>query len=191
GLLECFAADRLTVAAPVLAAANLEPAQWRALLGHADQETRRFVETLHPELGAHQEPDATEALVEAEPPPKRAKPREPAAEPAKREPSGPSLSDVVARIERRRRNREQLTTTSAGPAQMPGAPSLFRWECGPSGEIAWIEGAPRGALIGRSLARSQDDSGGGVDEDIVRAFAMRAPFRDAMLSVPGDGQVSE
>ncbi len=190
GLLECFAADRLTVAAPVLAAANLEPAQWRALLGHADQETRRFVETLHPELGAHQEPDATEALVEAEPPPKRAKPREPAAEPAKREPSGPSLSDVVARIERRRRNREQLTTTSAGPAQMPGAPSLFRWECGPSGEIAWIEGAPRGALIGRSLARSQDDSGGGVDEDIVRAFAMRAPFRDAMLSVPGDGQVS-
>jgi signal transduction histidine kinase len=73
---------------------------------------------------------------------------------------------------------------------MPGAPGLFRWECGPSGEIGWIEGAPRGALIGRSIARSQDDSGGTVDEDVVRAFAMRSPFRDAMLSVAGDGQVA-
>ena len=50
GLLECFAADRLAVAAPVLAAASLDPAQWRAILAHADDETRRFVETLHPEL---------------------------------------------------------------------------------------------------------------------------------------------
>src|SRR5215213_8558987 len=34
GLLECFAADKLAVAAPVLAAASLDPAQWRALLEH-------------------------------------------------------------------------------------------------------------------------------------------------------------
>jgi hypothetical protein len=190
GLLECFAADRMTVAAPVLAAASLEPAQWRALLGHADEETRRFVETLHPELGAHQEPDPTEALVEREPPaPRRAK-REPAPEPKKQAPAGPSLGDVVARIERRRRSREQQAGVATGSAQLPGAPSLFRWECGPSGEIAWIEGAPRGALIGRSIARAHDDSGGGIDAEAVRAFAMRAPFRDALLSVPGDGQVS-
>jgi hypothetical protein len=197
GLLECFASDRLTVSAPVLAAASLEAAQWRALLGDTDDETRRFVETLHPELGAHAEPDATEALVEPEPmaapkPAPRPSSREPAPEPARREPSGPSLSDVVARIERRRRSREQqqVGATAIGPAQMPGAPALFRWECGPSGEIGWIEGAPRGALIGRSIGRMEDDSGGKVDEEVVRAFAMRAPFRDSLLSVPGDGQVS-
>ena len=60
-----------------------------------------------------------------------------------------------------------------------GSPALFRWECGPGGEIAWVEGAPRGPLIGRSIARAQDDDGERVDEEVARAFAMRAPFRDA------------
>ena len=32
GLLEYFASDRLPVSAPILAAATLDPAQWRALL---------------------------------------------------------------------------------------------------------------------------------------------------------------
>jgi signal transduction histidine kinase len=74
------------------------------------------------------------------------------------------------------------------PAQMPeGAPSLFRWECGPSGEIAWVDGAPRGAIIGRTIARVQEDDGDSIDEEVVRAFAMRAPFRDADLTLAGDG----
>src|SRR5438128_1361491 len=68
-----------------------------------------------------------------------------------------------------------------------GSPSLFRWECGPSGEIAWVDGAPRGALIGRSIARVREDDGDRVDEEVVRAFGMRAPFRDAEMTVSGDG----
>jgi len=193
GLLECFAADKLTVSAPVLAAASLEPAQWQALLATADDETRRFVETLHPELTAVAEPDATDALVEPAPAkpaptPAPAPPRKPA-ERRPRRPAGPSLSDVVARIERRRQTREaQAAAAPASPAAAPGAPALFRWECGPSGEIAWIEGAPRGALIGRSIARN--DNGSRVADEVMRAFAMRAPFRDSSLTVPGDGSVS-
>lgn len=190
GLLECFAADKLAVSAPVLAAASLEPAQWRALLGNADEETRRFVETLHPELTAPPEPDLTETLVESAPAeePKPAAPRKPTERRA-RGPAGPSLHDVVARIERRRRSRElQAEAGQARPAVAAGAPALFRWECGPSGEIAWVEGAPRGALIGRSIARS--DNGAKVGEDAARAFAVRAPFRDSTLTVPGDGLVS-
>ena len=188
GLLECFAADKLTVSAPVLAAASLDAGQWRTLLASADEETRRFMETLHPELAAAAEPDATEALVERAPPekPERPAPRKPA-ERRPRTPAGPSLSDVVARIERRRRTREQKAV-AAGTAVPLGAPALFRWECGPSGEIAWVEGAPRGALIGRSIARS--DNGARVAEEVMRAFAMRAPFRDSVLTVPGDGLVS-
>ncbi|HEX6603917.1 MAG TPA: histidine kinase dimerization/phospho-acceptor domain-containing protein [Sphingomicrobium sp.] len=188
GLLECFANDRLTVSAPVLAAASLEPAQWRALLAGADEETRRFVETLHPEISESRIEDSSEALVERapEPPPAPA----PAVAPAG---AGPSLSDVVARIERRRRSREQQRAggpPGPGLAADGGAPTLFRWECGPSGEIAWIEGAPRGALIGRTLARVEDESGARVDEEAVRAFAMRAPFRDASFRLPGEGLVS-
>jgi len=189
-LLECFAADKLSVSAPILAAASLDPAQWRALLASADDETRRFVETLHPELTAMPEPDATDALVESAPPETPALPsRKPATE-RRRQPAGPSLSEVVARIERRRRGREQPAAPAGTVAAAQGAPALFRWECGPSGEIGWIEGAPRGALIGRSIARTHDDAGGRVDPDAVRAFAMRAPFRDTVLTVPGDGIVS-
>jgi hypothetical protein len=187
GLLECFAADRLAVSAPVLAAATLEPAQWSALLESADAETRRFVETLHPEISAAQEAELTEALVE----PEREKPK-PTRAPSAEAPGGPSLSDVVARIERRRRSRGLAQPEGAGAAAAPfaGAPVLFRWECGPGGEIAWVEGAPRGALVGRSIARIPDNEGNRLDEDVVRAFALRAPFRDGSMVIAGDGAVS-
>jgi hypothetical protein len=171
GLLEYFASDCLPVAAPVLAAATLDPDQWRALLAVADDETRNFVETLHPELATAPALDLTEMLVE---------PAEVAPPPA-----GPSLSEVVARIERRRRARTASPAAHNGAAGGAAAsPSLFRWECGPSGEIAWVEGAPRGPLIGRSIARANGD---GVDLEVVRAFAMRAPFRDAAFMLGGEG----
>jgi hypothetical protein len=185
GLLEYFASDRLNVSAPVLAAANLDPAQWRALLAAADDETRRFVETLHPGAtsaapAAREESEPVTAR-EAGPPPAPA-----GASPA------PSLHDVVARIERRRRSREvQRVGLATADAAIPaGMPTLFRWECGPSGEIAWVDGAPRGPLIGRTIARVHEDDGDRVDEEVVRAFAMRAPFRDRELTVAGKGLVA-
>lgn len=190
-LLECFAADKLSVSAPILAAASLDGAQWRVLLAGADDETRRFVEALHPELTAPPEPDATDALVEPAPvEPAPPSPDRRSATDRRKQTAGPSLSEVVARIERRRRGREQPEAPAGAVAAPSGAPALFRWECGPSGEIGWIEGAPRGALIGRSIARSHDDAGGRVDPEAVRAFALRAPFRDTVLTVPGDGIVS-
>jgi hypothetical protein len=190
GLLECFAADKLTVSAPVLAAASLEPAQWRSLLERADTETRKFVETLHPELLAPVTDEATDALVEPAPAAEAKAPARRATDRRAAPKAGPSLHDVVARIERRRRTRDQQASTEqAGPAVL-GAPALFRWECGPSGEISWVEGAPRGALIGRSIARGRDEGGSQVAEDVTRAFAMRAPFRDSALTVPGDGLVA-
>lgn len=206
GLLECFAADRLTVSAPVLAAAKLVPTQWHELLRNVDEETRRFVETLHPELGSPPEPEFTDTLVEQRPEPEpeeippetadEALPSPPSPPPAAETPPhyvAPSLSDVVARIERRRRSREKkLPAMPAAPSSVvqAGAPALFRWECNPSGDIAWVEGAPRGALIGRSIAKAHENGGERVDEEVARAFAIRAPFRDRSMSVPGDGLVS-
>jgi hypothetical protein len=183
-LLEYFASDRLAVAAPVLAAATLDAAQWRALIANADQETRRFVETLHPEIAAGPGTDLTEALIET-PAEKEA------ASPEQRPPAGPSLSEVVARIERRRRNRAlQPTASWAAPGAAAGSPAMFRWECGASGDIAWVEGAPRGPLIGRSIARKQEQNGDVVAAEVVRAFAVRSPFRDATLAIAGEGPVA-
>jgi hypothetical protein len=182
GLLEYFASDGLSVSAPVLAAATLDPAQWRALLSVADEETRGFVETLHPELRAEPPLDLTDTLVEAA--------AEHAAEPSAPPPASPSLHDVVARIERRRKSRFPAPRPSSAGAVGEASPALFRWECGPGGDIAWVEGAPRGALIGRSIARAKDSDGGHVDREVVRAFTLRAPFRDAALTLAGDGVVA-
>ena len=181
GLLEYFASDSLAVAAPVLAAATLDSAQWQALLGVGDDETRRFIETLHPEIKAEPAADLTETLVEP------AKPQAEAEPPAH---ATSSLHDVVERIERRRRSRAAMRRTgvTAAPSERP--PALFRWECGPGGEIAWVDGAPRGAMIGRSIARSQNGEGDQVHPDVVRAFSLRAPFRDGALIVAGEGLLS-
>jgi hypothetical protein len=191
GLLEYFASDRPAVSAPVLAAATLDTGQWRALLEIADPETRRFVETLHPEvkpaLGEVGRAEASEAPIElteqlveaiAEP------------GPAPEKPEVPSLHDVVQRIERRRRGRMAQQENDATGDNGANPLGLFRWECGPSGDIAWVEGAPRGPLIGRSIARASEVEGDRIDTQVVRAFAMRAPFRDAALSVAGDGPVA-
>jgi hypothetical protein len=179
GLLEYFASDRLAVSAPVLAAATLDVGQWQVLLRSADEETRRFIETLHPEL-------KSEALLD--PSDKYLEPAETAV--AVASPAAPSLHDVVARIERRRRNRAAPGVAADHKPLPEGSPALFRWECGPGGEIAWVEGAPRGPLIGRSIARPNDGKGDRIDEEVVRAFTMRAPFRDASLTVAGSGRVS-
>jgi hypothetical protein len=187
GLLEYFASDSLAVSAPVLAAASLEPEQWRAVLAAADEETRRFVHTLHPEIAAAPKAEMTDQLIEEQASPEVEAPPAPAPSP----PAGPSLSEVVARIERRRRNRAAQQVTGAAPGVVPhGSANLFRWECGPNGEIAWVEGAPRGPLIGRSIARAQDQDGDRISAELARAFTMRAPFRDALLAVAGEGPVA-
>ena len=183
GLLEYFASEKLTVAAPVLAAATLEPDQWRALAALADDEGRGFIATLNPEARRDQ-PGFTETLVEPGPAPAPT-PKVPAPPVG-----GQSLSEVVARIERRRRHRRAMDAAGQAAIAAPaaGSPTLFRWECGPSGDIAWVEGAPRGALIGRSMAKGNGEDG--VDQEAVRAFAMRAPFRDSALRIGGDGPVA-
>ena len=52
GLLEYFASDSLAVSAPVLAAATLDPSQWRRCMPPRTRKRARFIETLHPEVAA-------------------------------------------------------------------------------------------------------------------------------------------
>ena len=174
-LIALFATDRLVVAAPVLAAARLSHDEWLALLADADEEVRNFVRTLNPDLPAMPAAAEPEPFVEAAPVAPAPWPEAP----------GDSSRE---RFERLRRGEPRLRREIAAeePEPTPPAPasSLFRWECGPSGEIGWVEGAPRGPLIGRTIARAEE---GGVGEDVERAFAMRAPFRDAALAFGGDG----
>ena len=67
---------------------------------------------------------------------------------------------------------------AARPEPVTG-PGLFRWECDASGQIGWVEGAPRGALIGRSLPGEE-----GAPRELVRAFTDRLPFEGTPISLP-------
>ena len=168
GLLEIFAQDNLAVSAPVLAAASLDTADWATLIAGVDVETRRFIEAIHPGIAANPASNYTEMLVEEQP----AAPETPGdglARVASR-PSGRSLADVVARIERRRKRRD-TARRGAGVAGSAAHQALFRWECGPSGDIQWVEGAPRGALIGRSTPLPARQWARAHTE-VARAFAL-------------------
>ncbi|HKR25782.1 MAG TPA: HAMP domain-containing sensor histidine kinase, partial [Allosphingosinicella sp.] len=101
------------------------------------------------------------------------------------------IRELVARIEayRKQRDGEQpapvpVTTLDAGPAES------FRWETGTDGILVWVEGAPRGALVGQSIAWIAGPGQCGVDGQAAGGFEKRAPFRDARFSVAGDGSAA-
>jgi hypothetical protein len=184
-----FARDKLAVCAPILAAARLQQAQWQQIIHEADAETTQFIRALHPDNGAAPQPPLP-------PPPARNDKTPPV-------PSAtPSIEEVISRIEALRAARaapalpepEPLPRIRSEPerepepaAESPSEPepqssSLFRWECGPSGELEWVEGAPRAALIGMPLVdRGREREGG--EREVDRAFAVRAPFSNARVSL--------
>ncbi|MEO7814884.1 MAG: histidine kinase dimerization/phospho-acceptor domain-containing protein [Sphingomicrobium sp.] len=176
-LLNVFAADKLAVAAPLIASASLTGEALASLRAVASDDVRRFLDSLNRPPVEDVAPPRPAPLPEPEP--------EIAAEPV------PSISEVVARIERLRTSRALATPPKPDPvprgADYP-VPALFRWECGAGGEIEWVEGAPRGPLIGRSIAVADVDEG--VDDCVERAFVIRAPFRDCLLDLGGDGLMS-
>ena len=189
-LLTVFAADKLAVAAPLIASASLTGDALAALRAAASPEVRRFLDSLsRPPEELADEPPASPPEPETPPPPQP-------------DPAVPSISEVVARIERLRSSRTRaapppelepaptLPPVFVAPTAPPRAPDypvpgLFRWECGAGGEIEWVEGAPRGPLIGRSIAIADPDEG--VDDCVERAFVIRAPFRDCVLELGDDG----
>jgi signal transduction histidine kinase len=163
-LVALFAEDRLTVAAPILASARLTASEWRQVTLHASEECRAFIATMRSDepIGTAPAPP----LVDASGP-------------------IPSISEVVARIERLRNMRE--IGPEAAPSEAAQSPRLFRWECNEAGQIDWVDGAPRGALVGQSIA--QASAGAGVDRSVERAFASRAPFHDGLLDLPRDATI--
>lgn len=193
-LLALFATDKLAVAAPLIASASLTGDALAAVRAGASQDVRRFLDSLSRPPVEEQAPPPPIALTSALPPPPPAPP--PAPEPDIVAEPVPSISEVVARIEKLRSSRAQPPAQPLPlPIPMPvprgvdyPVPGLFRWECGPSGEIEWVEGAPRGPLIGRSIAIA--DSAEGVDECVEQAFLIRAPFRDCLFELGDDGLIA-
>jgi hypothetical protein len=169
GLVAAFAADKIAVAAPILASARLTASEWKSVSAAASDDCRAFIATMHSHPPAPAEPRVERVSDREAPGPV------------------PSIGEVVARIERLRQQREGDSGASPAAPDTGEAPRLFKWECNESGEIDWVEGAPRGALVGQSIASK--GVGGGVDPSVERAFAARAPFHEGVLELPDGGRI--
>ena len=53
--------------------------------------------------------------------------------------------------------------------------------------VRWVEGAPREALVGQTIAAIAGPGQYGVDGQAAGAFEKRSPVRDARFRVPGEG----
>jgi signal transduction histidine kinase len=180
-LIRLFAGDTLKVAAPVLAAAKVEPHAWSSMMQDAQDDVRAFILALTP--GAERRQNAPRRAADVRTDPIAAI---------------PSITEAIARIERVRELRDHSDGEPAAaeiadsiPPMPPEEeqPGLFRWECGPSGELAWVDGGPRGALIGRPLFRGSHLHDSGSD-GIACAFALRSPFQGAVMVLADEGPLA-
>lgn len=207
-LVALFARDTPDVAAAVLRAARLTPADWDDLipaLGPHGRSVLRRRRDLPPSAVRALDsfgttdfalPDATpamrteamrtEAMAESLVTPPPADPvsvPDPVPSPATRPSAGFEIADLVHRIEEYQRDRE--TPRSVGRDNADAAVVSFRFETDVAGVIRWIDSGPRGAVVGTSLADAARAAAPGVDGFAAGAFRKRASFDDARLVVGG------
>jgi hypothetical protein len=185
-----FAGDVPPVAAPLVTGARLSRSEWLAILPRLSQTARALIRNRR-----DLDPAVVQALasfgssdlgitgtVDASAP----KPRKAAAT----EQGEAQIRDLVARIEAFRKQRAEGPSEAAGEDDPCPPVENFRWETGSDGVILWVEGAPRGPLVGQTIATIAGREQFGVDGQAAGAFEKRAPFRDARFSVAGGGTAS-
>jgi signal transduction histidine kinase len=96
-------------------------------------------------------------------------------------PRVPPAADATAAVE---------TVATADDAIGAAPIESFRFETGVDGVICWIHGAPREPLIGETIAVAARQTDHGVDGHAAGAYRSRTPFRDARLTIAGDGAVA-
>jgi hypothetical protein len=149
-LVALFAADSADVAAPLLTAADLGADAWEEVRAAASPGVRALLAAIRPE---------------AAPPVASVPPLVPE--------QAPVVQPVPVSLPMSAPERPH------GIVLPPTEPGLFRWECGPTGEIDWVDGAPRAALIGRSIA-----------DELDSRFSARLPFNDEALASAEEGPLA-
>lgn len=99
------------------------------------------------------------------------------------------IRDLLARIKAYRESARPPQPLPVAEEEAVPPAEDFRFETGPDGIILWVEGAPRGPLIGATIAIAAGRDAG-VDGHAAGAYRRRAPFRDARLTVAAGGPVA-
>ncbi len=96
------------------------------------------------------------------------------------------IRDLVDRIAAFRQ-RPAAGQTAQPVARDDAVSPSFIFETDRRGLLDYVEGVPREALIGLTIAEIAPSAGAGVDGQAAGAWRRRAPFRDARLVVAGEG----
>lgn len=158
-LIALFVARGAPASLALLAAADLTPEEWASITDAAADDVLPMLVALNPAAAV------TELASAAAPVPVRAIAPAP---PIK----APAIVASPAEVTR-------PPVAHEPRPQMVLPPDLFRWETGPTGEIDWVEGAPRAALVGRSLTDAFADR-----------FAARLPFADEPFMLAEAGKLA-
>jgi hypothetical protein len=164
-LLRILAAQPVRIAAPLFAGMTIGAAEADDLLGKADPEVRSLITVEPDERGAEQEIEAAATSAA----------------------TIPEKTDEW--IEQPPRERTPAMQSQQPPAASPRSMQhpaedrevrMFEWESDATGHIAWVEGAPRGALVGRTLG---GDTTALLERQASTRLGQRHPFVDVPLTV--------
>ena len=178
-----FGQDSAPVAAAVLINANLSEADWAELIPRLPPASRALLRERR-DLSEH-----VTRMLHAYGAGDTALPSSNITAEVESDGASPTqIRDLVARIEAFKNDREANVATRTVADQSQDTQALsFRFETDRAGIICWVQGAPRGALIGISFAEISEPRAFGVDGHAAGAFRKRAPFRNARLRVAGNG----
>ena len=177
-MVDFFARDIARIAAPVLSRAKLSEAEWVRLIPSWPATSRALLRE------RRDLPSEANRILAAYGTHDFALPSDPGS--AASEGSQIQIRDLVARIEAYRRD-HQVPKMLVDQLE---AITSFRFESGSDGIVNWVEGAPRGPLIGISLVDMAEPGGFGVDGHAAGASRQRMQFIDAHLEVAGAGAVA-
>ncbi len=187
-LISFFATDSALVAAPLLLRSQLDGPAWRAVIQDCApasrallRERRDLPEEAKRALSAYGLSDF------ALPPSQQAEAgTDTSPEPDPVTPSPASMAIPIGELSRRiEAYRERKPLQPLPAPTILHAVASFAFETDLDGSIIWLEGVPRGPLIGLSLSEMAHPGGHGVDGRAAGAFRKRDAIRDSRLTVPG------
>ncbi len=187
-----FATDTATVAAPVLSAAALDDNGWAILIPKLPQSSRALLRERKDLPNNAKQMLANYGLSDFALPNEASDVSSDVASDyasehrVERTLENDPISEIralVSRIEAFRRDRAPQDFKPIANPVVAG----FRFETSATGVINWIDGAPRGPVIGIEIAAMAEVGEHGVDGQAAGAFKRRTPFRNARMIVPGAG----
>lgn len=118
---------------------------------------------------------------------------QPAAEDVKS--AGSHIREILDRIQQLQQAREtgdapMLPLEGGSFSAYPDHISEIRFETDENGTVTWVEGAPRGAIVGVDIAEPAFDVGPGPDAYGAAAFRQRMPLENARMRLCGTEMVA-